>query len=277
MKRGHRPVYDLIAAMPVVLTACFFGFSFLAHHATQDCEIVLPIFLCAYKDQFEFGWFDTYQTFIAAMLALAGAGWSVAAINRQIRQDWEFEHESRESKRAAARSVLPLALSAVSEYAEECAHLLTDLIDKCVGGALPTAARPPDLPALPLDALDAIKEMTEYALPSERQVLATLVAKVQVQRARLLGVTSARAGRGPTMILDLNLNRYLADSAEIHVRAGALFSFARNAVAVIGQHDIGADEIVTALKLTTNFDDDDMSSTLRGVIETAYGPIGDQG
>jgi hypothetical protein len=83
-----------------------------------------------------------YQTLFAAAVALAGAFIGALAINRQnvLQQDL-FRHD-RAGKMAGARAMLPLALSSISQYAEECSELLIPLREQCDDiGILPEEIR----------------------------------------------------------------------------------------------------------------------------------------
>ena len=59
-----------------------------------------------------------FQTLLGAILAIAGAWWTVSAIKRQIRHLETQETERRRRRNAAARSVMPAALSELCDYSE---------------------------------------------------------------------------------------------------------------------------------------------------------------
>lgn len=200
-------------------------------------------------------WLNRYQTLIGALIALATAVWGIAALYRIEDNKWQ-------SKRAAARAVLPLNLSALSEYAETCAPLLDELLDKCVGNSLPKVVAIPEFPTVPIEAVLGLKEMVEFSYTSERRFISALLARIQIQRSRINGMKLDHLRLGHTLT-DSNLMAYISDSALIHARASALYDFARwkveqmpsditieevqSGIHGLGLFDISYDRIVTYL------------------------------
>jgi ABC-type nickel/cobalt efflux system permease component RcnA len=67
---------------------------------------------------------DHWQTLVTGIIALVGAWWTVRGIRSQIKQTIEFERDQHEREERAARSVLPMALSEIAQYAIDCIKLL---------------------------------------------------------------------------------------------------------------------------------------------------------
>src|SRR4051794_35525172 len=67
-------------------------------------------------------WLNRYQTLIVGVVAFVGAFLTVQAVRAQIQQADRLEDERRERESYAARATLPLALSAITGYAEGCMH-----------------------------------------------------------------------------------------------------------------------------------------------------------
>jgi hypothetical protein len=63
---------------------------------------------------------DHWQTLIAGLLALGGAWWTVHAIRAQVGQAREVEVDRRAREERAAKVVLSLALSELTQYAKYC-------------------------------------------------------------------------------------------------------------------------------------------------------------
>lgn len=164
-------------------------------------------------------WVDT--TLVTGMLAVAAAYFT-------IRQSEKQENQRIDAKYAAARAVLPLALSQVSQYSDELAESLRETLDLCVHGILPKTATMPDYPELPPDLLEPIKEMIEHSGADDRRMLWQMLIRIQIIRTRIAELKKSHA-RTSSIVSDLNLHAYIVDAAEIHARASALFQFARGA------------------------------------------------
>lgn len=201
-------------------------------------------------------WFKEYQTFVAGLLALLAAWWTVGAINRQIKQAEDVEQARQNSRRAAARAVLPLGLSAISQYATDCARILQNLIDKCVDETLPTKVDVPPFPAPPDGAIGSLKEMTEAAGPTERDTLADILGKTQIQWSRLSSLSNERR-RHDSIIATSNLESYIIDCAELVARSSALFNYARRETEEFPSKAIYREQMTRAVKVMGLFEVED--------------------
>lgn len=218
------------------------------------CDPVSLYAVCRAAPYFYFQWLFDYQSLVAALIALAGAWWGVSAIHRQIRQAEQTEQARLESKRAAARAVLPIALSATCDYAEDCVRMLQMLLEKCENQALHEGVHIDRLPNIPSDAFGTMKEMIEYARSHERDVLSALLETIQVQRSRISSVSNERRQAGQT-VLAINLETFIVDAAEVYARASALFLFSRR-LAEIPSAVITSSDVEKALHILRIYDDD---------------------
>lgn len=209
---------------------------------------------CRATPYFYGGWFFDYQTLITGLLALAGAWWGVRAINMQMRQEALLEAERLASRRAAARAVLPLSLSLLSEYAEECASILEGLLGQCVDGSLPRSVKVNAFPAPPGEAIQAFKEMTEVSLPADRETLAAILTKIQIQRSRISSVPPDRRPEG-MIVAAANLEEYILDAAEVYARSAALYEYARGKTEKMPGPTITVDAQIAALNNLGIFDE----------------------
>lgn len=164
-------------------------------------------------------WLNRYQTLIGALIALATAVWGIAALYRIEDNKWQ-------SKRAAARAVLPLTLSGISEYIGKCAPLLVTIHDKCKDGVLPKEIPIPEFPSLPVEAIAGLKEMVEFSYPAERTYISKLLARIQIQSTRIAGMIQEHL-RPEHITSSDNLDAYLIDAAAIYARSSSLYKFAR--------------------------------------------------
>ncbi|RWD62317.1 MAG: hypothetical protein EOS36_15455 [Mesorhizobium sp.] len=254
---------NTISKVTILATALIVVVSAVWQAFRTGCEPVAQYTACRLGQYFYWGWFYDYQTLITGLLALAGAWWGVRAINMQMTQEARAEADRLASRRAAARATLPLSLSLLSEYAEECVVVLNDLLEKCVDDALPNSARF-TFPAPPAEAIQSFKEMTEVSLPSDRETLAAILTKIQIQRSRISSITPQK--RSPHMIVArANLEEYVLDAAEIYARSAALYEYARRKSEAIPPSTISVDAQIAALNNLGIFDDlrDRLVETLR--------------
>ena len=201
-----------------------------------------------------FRWLYDYQTFIGALVALAAARWTLKAIRLQVLQSRSstklqlaqverHEEERRDAKRAAARAVLPLSLSALIEQASQRSQALSIVHSQCKSGILPKDAQIPTMKAYSTDVTSAFKEMVEYSTPKERVFYSGLLVAIQVQSSRVNGLQSAHE-REEAIVTKGNIESYILGEAEINARAAALFDFARGASEVvpsrITRRDVGS-------------------------------------
>ncbi len=111
--------------------------------------------------------FYDWQQLIAGLIAIAAAiiGW--LAINRQVRQGEEQERERVRSRHAAARAMLPLALSGISDYAHDCADELVALYRQRDGEVIPKAQGLWPRPSVPAGPTGDLHNMVEASAPVE--------------------------------------------------------------------------------------------------------------
>lgn len=199
-----------------------------------------------------------YQTFIAGFIAIAAAAIGAQAVYAQIRQTDEESKNSRKRKARATRAMLPLALSSVMEYAEQCLKAMNALRPQCVGQALPSPVpNVPDPVEWPEQALVLMRDYIEHADDEVAVPLTNLISKLQVQRSRFTEVLR-HAGGVPARAtpLSLNLESYVMDAAEVYARASSLFGHARRDVAV---PQLKSADVTTAMNLMGMNDFDDAS------------------
>lgn len=97
-----------------------------------------------------------WQTLLAGALALCGALWTVKKIRDQIRQTEKITNDARKRDELAARSVLPLALSELANYALRCMRQI-NLISV---GDVP---RDQQAPTLEKDVIRVLQATARYA------------------------------------------------------------------------------------------------------------------
>ncbi|MBX4964475.1 hypothetical protein [Rhizobium binae] len=168
-------------------------------------------------------WIDT--TLVTGFAAVGAAYLSVKTVRDQIRQDKQLEADRILARHDAARAVLPLALSNICQYAIDCGTQLRSLAAQCRDGRLPGNTIIAAFPVPPSDAIQSLKEFIETSPQRDRDFVAKLLSKIQVQISRLQGMRSDRP-RG-TIVLSINIEDHILDAAEIYGRASVLFEYAR--------------------------------------------------
>lgn len=152
--------------------------------------------------------------FLAALVTLIASAVALAAVF------WKTEHQ-RSRKLAAARAVLPMALTKLIEvsrhgidYSLRDESFLKDVsnFDE-VQAAL----------SLPDSTLQILKENIENASPEEEKWLSLIIGHYQIYRSRLLGLIS-----DPNrIVVDYNRASLASDWCLLHALAEHLFDFAR--------------------------------------------------
>jgi hypothetical protein len=181
---------------------------------------------------------------------VVGAGLGVYA---QIAHAEKAERRKNESKRRALRSILPFTLSSLSDYALTSAKELRQLIDSCVGNVLPPNSPVPKFGTVPPVVIETIRDLIEVSHDDERVFLSLLPPVVQIQQARLDALCRDH-GRTGHITLQLNLDRYIVDAAEVYALASALFHYARspNACMPVG---ITRGQVADAIRQMGIYDD----------------------
>ena len=219
------------------------------------------------------GWVDT--TLVTGLAAVTAAALSIraikdqikasdAAVQRQIEHGVRVENSRRDAKRAAARATLPIYLSIICDYAETNGRSLYSLVRQCIDLTLPKNVPLPKFPEIPFEAATAIRELVELSNDSERVFLASLLGEIQVQSSRLRGLARDRS---PGIVMQHNLESYLADSVEIYARASELFDFGRDPNAKIPD-GLSDNAIGTGLHVMGIWDDEISNRVRRQVVRS---------
>lgn len=131
------------------------------------------------------GWLNRYQALLAGILATVAAYFTILNLREQIKQSREVEDDRRSRNEIAARSLLPIALDALSSYCSDCVSELISL-------HTPTATIPSihvpsafKIPDPPLDILNILQDNIKHGNKTEVHKMATLVALLQIHMARL--------------------------------------------------------------------------------------------
>jgi hypothetical protein len=184
-------------------------------------------------------WLNRYQTLIGALVAVFAAfvGWS--AVRSQMRQTERIEEEKLKRSNLAARGTMPLALNAISEYAEECIRIFE--AHRVARSRSASSAPPPSgLPAFPESAIEPLRRTVEFSAYEQARRITDLLATAQVFLARTRD--GSWAAHPSSQLQDRML-----DAVDLYSRASFLFEYARSGT--MDRHLVTAENIRSALHI----------------------------
>jgi len=205
-----------------------------------------------------------WETLLTGVSALMAACFTVVHLKRQIRQTEDLTEKARQQRVKAARAMLPLALSELSEYATSCIKRLYALwhyfqsdgsLDRCRAD-LPTLTLPP----VPDDVLLLLKECVAVMDDDPAAAAVELVSHLQIQRTRFADYIS-RVGKpndGIHAIKRAHIDHGIWDASEVYARASSLFPFARGIIT--NSFDVRRDVVRYALASAGIHNDDELDA-----------------
>jgi len=206
----------------------------------------------------EFGWAEfwlsRYQTLIGAGAALYAAWYAGRWVQRQIHDARRAEIDRLARESYAARAVLPLALSSVANYANDCIGALVALKSAAtLGSSAPVHFH---IPTVPDDAVRPLQQAVRFALEATvAKELADLLGRFQIQRSRPLSLQRDLATPGSRVIITQHtIHDAIYDAAQLHALAARWFLFGRRSE----EGDLArasADEIRSTLRINGFFEE----------------------
>ncbi len=177
---------------------------------------------------------DQWQTLITGFLALVSAIPTIYFLRKQITQSDTHERERRQAAQDAARAVLPLTLSLIIEYAEESSRILHSVYNQREDQSIPYEARKIHFPKIPEVAVSSLQSfiaaprggMGNHKLREKlelevKQRINKMIVRIQIQNSRLRKLDSRE------VVLTLNIEEYVLDTAKIYAMTSSLFDYAR--------------------------------------------------
>jgi hypothetical protein len=168
---------------------------------------------------------DHWQTLVAGVIALLGAALTVWLIRRQIKQAADFEKDRHIREERAARIVLPMALSAIAQYAIDCIKLFEPYAP--VIGKGPQVQAGMAAPRIPDGILEPMQASARYADSTIADEIGGTVAWLQAQHSRLEGLIQRAVERPGKDIWSAEAIGAIMDAAELHACCGKLFPYSR--------------------------------------------------
>lgn len=253
----------IIALLALLTTACFLIAWMQASFECREMPATWPDGCRMLK--FLYDW----QQLLGALTAIVAAviGW--LAIHRQMQQAEEHERERVRGRYAAARAALPHALSTISEYTQTCIGRLIALHNARNGERIVSPPTGWTRPELDVDALIDLRSIIEVCDVLEGQVFSKLLARLQIQSARLRTLEQD-LNHDQSVVVRTNIEQYLVDTIEIQARVNTLFSFGRGNIDHVPLGDPTVDQMNSAaftLKLYRGPEDE-----IRERIDRLFGP-----
>jgi hypothetical protein len=167
-------------------------------------------------------WINRYQTLVTGLLAFVGAAATVWYLRRQIKQVDDIEALQRSRDNYAARSILPIALSSICEYAEDSIRALNEFDPE------EHDASRFSLPHLPPDLIEPLRECIRYSDQPQAKQIADLLNWLQVQNTRQRGLQSDLMRKSLNRIISHHdVDKAIIDAADLYVYASRLFDYGR--------------------------------------------------
>lgn len=183
-------------------------------------------------------WISQHQTLLAGLAAVAVGYATIRAIREQMASDNRARENERIRKLKALKAGVPMALSRINKYTEDCVDFLLSFLDH--DGKLldkdgfdelfgKQSGEQKLVPDYPFDAFEAIRATIEHSDASESETLHEILAYAQIQHSRFSGTSAALMGLDPHRILiSLHLWNDIRDVIGLQMHTERLYGWARN-------------------------------------------------
>lgn len=179
-----------------------------------------------------------YQTLITGLIAIFAAWWTVRHTREQLAQQRaEFDHQQQVEKdrrvRAdtSARAALPVVLSDLLGYAQDCLRLLVVIRERSpsegVHGIIINGTDTNKLPAIPPATVPTILSAIVSVDDDMARRMHAMIVNLQIQNSRIRGTISLNEADRRIFTTTHNLDHYIVDAADLYARADKLLAMAR--------------------------------------------------
>lgn len=165
-------------------------------------------------------WLYDFQSLIAGILALIAALATIYFLHHQSQAALRRDHE-------ANRANLPLALSNLLDYSDECVSCLVSVLEENTDG---TDIRTDiTIPSLPEFSLRVLTDLVRSSAPTDANKMQALLGYIQVHHARMRSIANGLdPQRDPAQItITANVRQRVLDANVLGGMANHLFGFAR--------------------------------------------------
>ena len=175
-----------------------------------------------------FDMLDHWQSLVAGEIAIPAAVLTFGGVYWLSRSD-------RRRKLRASRTLMPAALSIVSDYAHASVNWLIEArkpLAKVEQGKTIEDSELPGAPPEPdVRAFDILKDCVEHSPDAPAKSVATLLSAMQVFRSRVSGigdrVNKHKSYRGGRVLMEREVNQQIVDAVKLSAMTDGLFPFAR--------------------------------------------------
>jgi hypothetical protein len=171
-------------------------------------------------------WLGFLGSVVGALVALFAAFVAWLAVKLQINAQTKFADDERLRREFAARGVLPISLSALHNYAQECIRVLDGLLSTIPFGHSYIVGTVLVAPPLPLQDVREIRAALEHMAETPARQLVDTLHFLQIQHSRLAGA-AAEALDGT--LTPFETQRRLLDALDLAGLIDRFFSYARGA------------------------------------------------
>lgn len=246
-KRMNQPVLGMLVftVLPFVIIAMDYGIKHPKNGTMADLMTVIN------------GW----QGLVAGIFALLAAVFTARAVVMQISSAEMAEQTRLEEARAlderntaralmAARSVMPLTLNVLTDYANAVAKASITVLDRSTGRRVRlTVDRMPPLPLAPSETIPSLQAFILAAPVEMGPYVADLLSDLQLLSANASSAWSRTIASDEGHIVHQNnFEALIGRSAVLYARISGLYAFARRETDVVPDQPLKAN-IDTALRL----------------------------
>jgi len=167
-----------------------------------------------------------WQGLEAGLIAIVAALIGAYFVFRQTTELRRQESERLSRLHSAARAVLPLALSSLTDYCDVVAESLSKSHSSGYRQII-VPTHPYSPPQFEVGAITALRDVIESANPIIGERVASVISDVQILASRLGGLALAARPMSRTVPLRHNAIQLILNAATIHARVSILFQYAR--------------------------------------------------
>ena len=195
-----------------------------------------------------------WETLLVGASAILAAVVTIRQVRSQIRQTDRLAREDLARKGYAARAILPLALSGLTDYTIHCIDLLADLLPKDLDEQM-VIDRLIEVPPLPDDVIPSLREAIHFANDNDAKTLADLLGGLQIQHSRLRGLHRKMMNPGLHAFTTSEIAHLVIDAAEVAAGVAASFKYARRRETHVDLSKLSGPDVRQALFNSGLFDD----------------------
>jgi hypothetical protein len=178
-------------------------------------------------------WQPLLAATVASLVALFGASIAYTTATATLEQTKDLETQRRSRKHSAVRSILPLAVVEVTEYAERSAYASCALVKDWPHAGPPHGTIPQNLTQpLPSETSNILKEFIEFSDPPLNVgIIQATITLMQIHSSRLGQLVKDNHDPSPSSSIKIitltTIMGSIIDAASIYAAIGSVLPYAR--------------------------------------------------